>query len=111
MTIQEEDEPLDPTLERVRRKMLRLMTIAIGIMMIGLMAVLFAIVYKISSPSKPNTGETLEIDLQGGAEILSTTLSGERILVDTRLPDGSRELILIDADSGKIVSRIAMGKR
>jgi len=43
----DEEQPLDPAMERVRRKMVRLMVISIGIMMVGLMAVLGAIVYKI----------------------------------------------------------------
>ena len=45
----DEEKPLDPAVERVRRRMLRLMVISIGIMMTGLMAVLGAIVYKIGS--------------------------------------------------------------
>ena len=42
----DEDKPLDPMVENVRRRMMRLMVVSIGIMMIGLMAVLGSIVYK-----------------------------------------------------------------
>ena len=45
-----DEQPLDPAMERVRRKMIRLLAVSIGIMVIGLMAVLAAIVYKISQP-------------------------------------------------------------
>ena len=45
-----EEQPLDPAMERVRRKMIRLLAVSIGIMVIGLMAVLAAIVYKINQP-------------------------------------------------------------
>jgi hypothetical protein len=41
-----EEKPLDPDMEKVRRKMVRLLAVSIGIMFIGLMAVLGAIVYK-----------------------------------------------------------------
>ncbi len=48
--IDAEEQPLDPAMERVRRKMIRLLAVSIGIMVIGLMAVLAAIVYKINQP-------------------------------------------------------------
>lgn len=115
MSIQEEDAPLDPTLERVRRKMLRLMVISIGIMMIGLMAVLFAIVYKISSPegsSRSAAGEEpILIELPNGAEVLSTSLYGERMLVETKLANGDRELIVLNADAGSIISRVVLSSK
>jgi hypothetical protein len=41
-----EEKPLDPEMEKVRRKMVRLLAVSIGIMFIGLMTVLGAIVYK-----------------------------------------------------------------
>src|SRR5690606_39955979 len=44
-----DEKPLDPAVERVRRKMMRLMLVSIGIMMVGLMAVVGAIVYKLGS--------------------------------------------------------------
>ena len=42
-----DEKPLDPEMEKVRRKMVRLLAVSIGVMFIGLMAVLGAIVYKI----------------------------------------------------------------
>ncbi len=42
-----QDLPLDPAVERVRKKLMRLMIISIAITLILMLAVLFGIVYKI----------------------------------------------------------------
>jgi hypothetical protein len=47
-----EEKPLDPEMEKVRRKMVRLLAVSIGIMFIGLMTVLGAIVYKFTQPTR-----------------------------------------------------------
>ena len=50
----QEDKPLDPVMENVRRKMMRLQLVSGGIMLLMFMAVLAAIVYKINTrESKP----------------------------------------------------------
>ena len=41
-----DEKPLDPEMEKVRRKMVRLLAVSIGIMFIGLVTVLGALVYK-----------------------------------------------------------------
>ena len=51
----DDDAPLDPAVERVRRKVMRLMGISVAIMMVGLMAVIGAIFYKISSSGSEKT--------------------------------------------------------
>ena len=49
----DEEEPLDPAVEAVRVKMVRLLAVSGGIMMLGLMAVLLAIVYKVNQDVEP----------------------------------------------------------
>ena len=116
----DEEEPLDPVMERVRKKMIRLLVISIGIMVIGLMAVLGAIVYKISNPSslqeassQPQTAgevsgsqgtlaENVELELPDGAVILSTSLTDNRLLISVRLADGSPEFRVVDLTSGQV---------
>lgn len=120
MTDDIEEEPLDPVMERVRKKMVRLLVISIGIMVIGLMAVLGAIVYKISQPKNPETesarqdviprkpapaGEIV-VDLPDGATILSTRFVESRLLVDVRLEDGGREFVIVDLNSGTVSGRV-----
>ena len=55
-------------MEKVRRKMIRLLGVSIGVMMAGLMAVLFAIVYKMNGGGKETAAVGTEI-AAGGALI------------------------------------------
>ena len=113
------EKPLDPAMERVRRKMVRLLVIALGIMMIGLMAVLYAIVHKMSESGKQpaataasipaGTDEiSASITLPKGAQINGESLSGTRILFDLTLSDGKRELAVYDTAEGRFVARYAL---
>lgn len=114
----EEEKPLDPAVERVRRRMLRLMVISIGIMMTGLMAVLGAIVYKIGSygeeaeavaPAPMGTiASEGSINLDGGAAIISSSLDGDNILLRIRESDGAGALWIYSLTEGRVVARIAI---
>ncbi|PSH69125.1 fimbrial protein [Phyllobacterium brassicacearum] len=117
-----EEAPLDPTMERVRRKMIRLLAVSIGIMVIGLMAVLAAIVYKINQPVQEVAtaarsdipeqplgaalaGEAITLD--PGTRILSHNLSDNTLSLETRLGDGTRQVLLYDLASKRVVARIS----
>jgi hypothetical protein len=54
-----EEKPLDPEMEKVRRKMVRLLAVSIGIMFIGLMTVLGAIVYKFTQDGAAGSGNQI----------------------------------------------------
>ena len=110
-----EEQPLDPVMERVRKKMLRLMVISISIMMVGLLAVLFAIIYKFNSRSDgeivsagqvPGSVAEINLGLPSDAEILTSSVEGNRIVLDVKSANGNRQLIIIDTQSGKLVSKI-----
>lgn len=113
----EPEKPLDPAMEKVRRKMIRLLAISIGVMMAGLMAVLFAIVYKMNSRPDGMPAETAVTIPQGTEEIAGTialpegaringqSLSGNRIMLDLSLPDGKRELAVFDMGTNRFVAR------
>jgi hypothetical protein len=116
---EEDEKPLDPAMEKVRRKMIRLLGVSIGVMMAGLMAVLFAIVYKMNSGGKepaviastPSTGliaGTGEIILPAGAYMNSQSLSGDRVSLDVTLKGGAREIQIFDMTSRQIVARFAV---
>lgn len=125
------EPPLDPAMERVRRKMIRLLAVSIGVMLIGLMAVLVAVVYKInrapetpvdearsdipgqaaSVPAKPEPPKLIEsqINLTPGTRLLSQSLSGNELSLETLLPDGGTELIIYDYRESRIIGRIKLG--
>jgi hypothetical protein len=117
----QDEKPLDPAMERVRRKMLRLLAVSIGIMFTGLMAVLIAIVYKVSNgPSKPKEagashppvsipGDEAELSgkiaLPAGARAISQSLSGGQLSLLIEVADGSRQIVIYDMNAGRIIAR------
>lgn len=125
------EPPLDPAMERVRRKMIRLLAVSIGVMLIGLMAVLVAVVYKINrTPDAPVVEETQsdipgqaavvpqveltkliesQIDLLPGTRVLSQSLSGDHLSLEALLPDGGTEIIVYDYRQSRIIGRIKLG--
>jgi hypothetical protein len=118
-TIQDdEDKPLDPAVEKVRKKLVRFIAINIGLLLVALMAVVLAIVYKArtSSPRTVVAGEIAspegmieaDIVLPAGARLLSQSLSGNRILLDAELSDGSRALFLYDVAERRMIGRFSI---
>ncbi|MEM9104215.1 MAG: hypothetical protein AAGC96_01060 [Pseudomonadota bacterium] len=118
---QEEEKPLDPEMEKVRRKMVRLLVVSIGIMILGVMAVLAGVVYKVIEPDEdtqtvaagtlavPN-GAPLQLTgtLPPGFEVEQVSLDGARILFFGMRTDGSRSAIILDAGSGATIAEIAL---
>ena len=116
----EDETPLDPVMENVRKKMVRLLLTSLGIMMVGLMAVLGAIVYKINSGGDqppdaarteiPSDGAFIAADimLPKGAWVNGQSLSGGRISLDVTLQGGAREILVFDIAAQKIVARFAL---
>lgn len=105
---QQEEEPLDPAVEAIRVKMVRLLAISGGIMMLGLMAVLLSIVYKVTQDSEPKTKPVAadvvnELVVPGGAQILQSSQNDGRLMLTLKLVDGSTRIQLHDL-RGKLLS-------
>jgi len=114
----EEEEPLDPVMEKVRVKMVRLLGISIGLMLLALITVLGAVVYKISQGSEGKEAkndnstaltqssaqtsllENIDVDLPEGASVLSSALADNRLMIDVRLKNGQRQFWIIDLTTG-----------
>ena len=131
---EDDDKPLDPAVERVRRKVMRLMGISIAIMMVGLMAVIGAIFYKISGAgdkkmtvaSDNNQAATISagrsrasarlggLDLSGniklpsGGSIISSQLSDGQILLNIRSKDGKNFLWVYDLAANRVFAKIVI---
>ena len=117
----EEEKPLDPAVEKVRRKLVRFVAINLGLLFAALIAVLIAVVYKSRSeapaappvpaseiPVAPGTVLEGQIPLPSGARIVSQALSGNRLSLDVELPDGRRSIVLYDLGEHRIVGRFAV---
>lgn len=122
-----DEKPLDPEMEKVRRKMVRLLAVSIGIMFIGLMAVLGAIVYKFTqqggdeAETAEASGSAMSVpsdapmeavaSLPAGFEVETVSLDGTRIAFFGRAADGSRRIIIHDMAVGRIVGDIVVINR
>ena len=118
--LDEEEKPLDPAVENVRRKLVRFVAINLGLLFIALMAVVGALVYKSRMAAPPATdvatlrrrrrkaSRKAEIPLPAGARIVSQSLSGNRISLSLEFSDGRRAVYLYDIAERRIVGRFAV---
>ena len=112
----EEDAPLDPAAERLRRKLVRLLFISGGIMMLGFIAVFAAIVYKVGKAEEgyartPSAAAPVDarIAVPVGYRVTATSLDGDRALLTLLAPDGTISLMLIDLKTGATLGRYSIG--
>lgn len=118
--IEEEDKPLDPSVERVRRKLIRFFIINLGLLLVALMAVIGGIVYKsrTAEPAAAIAGGEIDVPagsqltgdiiLPAGAKIVSQALSGNRISIDAELADGSRTIFVYDISQRRLIGQFAV---
>ncbi|TIT23767.1 MAG: fimbrial protein [Mesorhizobium sp.] len=117
---EDEEKPLDPEVEKVRRKLVRFVAINLGLLFLALMVVIAALVYKARNapPAAPPStsdiqvpiGETVngDIVLPVGARVISQSLSGNHLSIDAELPDGSRAIFVYDITERRIVGRFSI---
>ncbi|MCV9998551.1 hypothetical protein OE766_09850 [Pararhizobium sp. YC-54] len=118
--VEQEDKPLDPVMENVRRKMIKLQLVSGGIMLVMLMVVLSAIVYKLTRPSKTDVAQSASVAVPGeapvtaiaalpaGFEVSNVALSGGQILFYGAVAGGDRKAIVFDIAAGRIVADVAV---
>ncbi|MEP9387597.1 fimbrial protein [Mesorhizobium sp. KR9-304] len=115
----EEEKPLDPAVEKVRRKLVRFVAVNLGLLFIALMAVVAALVYKSRVETPPATEVAVEapwpegvaegrILLPAGARIVSQSLSGNRVSLALEFPDGGRAIHIYDLASRRMVGRFVV---
>ncbi|MBO6724056.1 MAG: fimbrial protein [Rhizobiaceae bacterium] len=116
----EDDKPLDPAVDRVRRKLVRFMAINLGLLFLALMAVAVAIVYRMGSRGEEAPAEVAvgtqpgefaaqgSIKLPDGARVVSQSLSGTLLSVEVAGGAGEREFMIYDLAEGSVVARIAV---
>lgn len=117
-----EDKPLDPAMENVRRKMVRLQLVSAGVMLVMLMAVLGTIVYKLtrtngSAQAAPTTAAvSVPADapvnaiaaLPAGFTVSDVALSGSQLLFYGSLPGAEPRAIVFDIGTGRIVADVTV---
>ncbi|WEX10015.1 fimbrial protein [Chelativorans sp. AA-79] len=119
----DEEKPLDPAAERVRRKLVRFMIINLGILFAAVMAVVLAFVYKsvkepetaVPQPGASDTaavpsGETVsgDIPLPVGARIISHAASGNRLTLHVALAGDREAILLYDIPERRLIGRFSV---
>jgi hypothetical protein len=114
----QDEKPLDPALENVRRKMVRLQIVSVAIMVVSLMAVFGAVVYKTMRPAPKAQAAASNIPsdapvaataaLPQGFSVQSVALSGSQVLFYGALASGQRQAIVFDYGVGRIVATITL---
>lgn len=118
---EQEDKPLDPAMEKVRRKMIRLQIVSGSVMFISLMAVFGAVVYKAMGPSKTAaTTQTQTMTVPSDAPIAATaglpqgfvienvSYSGGDMLFYGRLANGTRKALVFNVAAGRFVADVTV---
>lgn len=117
---EQEEKPLDPVMENVRRKMIRLQLVSAGVMLVMLMVVLGAIVYKLTRLSDQDAPQTAAVSvpsdaprtavaaLPAGFEVKDVALSGGQILFYGAVGGGDRKAIIFDIAAGRIVADVTV---
>ncbi|MER0239053.1 hypothetical protein [Fulvimarina sp. MAC8] len=116
MTINDENQdekPLDPAAERLRRKLVRLLVFSMGFLILSVMTVFGVIIYRTMGSSEPvpdRSAGPIPIMLPAGAEIVDTAIGEGRLLLTVREGGGIR-LLTVSAATGEIVAeyRIEQG--
>ena len=117
----DEDKPLDPAVEQVRRRLVRFIGINLGLLFLALMAVVVAIVYRAGRAPEPPAAEVTELPtpaegmviedaimLPSGARALGHSLAGSRLSVLAQLADGRQQVVVYDIAARRVIARIAL---
>ncbi|OCJ15069.1 hypothetical protein A6U87_24825 [Rhizobium sp. AC44/96] len=116
----QEEKPLDPAMESVRRKMIRLQIVSGIIMFVSLMAVFGAVVYKtMRAPAKDAAAVTsagvpsdapvsVTATLPPGFVIQSSSLSAGQILFFGTTAEGVMKALVFDIKAGRIVADVTI---
>ncbi|SCB60527.1 hypothetical protein GA0061105_11198 [Rhizobium aethiopicum] len=116
----QEEKPLDPAMESVRRKMVRLQIVSGAIMFVSLMAVFGAVVYKTMRepkatastaaasevPSDAPLAATLSLPL--GFKVQSTSFSAGQILFYGETVEGSNKALVFDLKTGRTIADVTV---
>ncbi|WP_375650807.1 hypothetical protein [Bartonella sp. OT172YNZD] len=116
-----QDLPLDPAVERVRKKLMGLMIISVLITLFLILTVLFLIVYKViatgSAPkqtelsSSPNIKPHVihhTLSLPEKTQILSQSLSEHNIVLKVLTPEGQTKFMIYNYHTGALIAVLSI---
>lgn len=107
------EAPLDPAVERVRQRLKRLIIISSTTLLVGVVAVLVAVIYRIGpdrskGPLKPAAAEiSIAGAMPAGSQLLSTALDGTLMALTFDI-GGTKHVVIVDLAAGSVVRRFAL---
>ncbi|OHV24551.1 MULTISPECIES: hypothetical protein [Rhizobium] len=116
----QEEKPLDPAMESVRRKMVRLQIVSGAIMFVSLMAVFGAVVYKtmrepkqtaaaVSAAGVPSDAPlAATVSLPLGFKVQSTSFAAGQILFYGETAEGKSKALVFDIATGRTVADVSV---
>lgn len=102
------DEPLSPEALAALSKARRSFGISIGILLLGFMAIGFALVYRVLRDAPPPAVAEAVV-LPAGASVLSALVNDRAINVTYTL-DGVTTLALFNQSTGELISEVVIGQ-
>jgi hypothetical protein len=105
---QEPDKPLSPDALVALGKARRSFGISIGILLLGFMAIGFALVYR-SMRDAPPPATVESVTIPAGAEVVSALFSDGAINVTYRVGDAT-VLAVFDQETGELLRDVAIGQ-
>ncbi|MGB3503732.1 MAG: fimbrial protein [Mesorhizobium sp.] len=109
--MEQDEKPLDPAAERLRQRLVRFLAINLGILFFAVLVVIGAVIYRAgffgkSTPEAPvaEIAANGEIAVPAGADILSQSLSGDRLSLHIRR-EGADAILIFDLGSGRQIGR------
>jgi hypothetical protein len=107
-TGQKPDAPLTPEALAIMAKARRSFAISIGVLLLGFMAIGFALVYRAMRDTPP-PAVAESVTLPAGAEVVSALVSEGAINV-TYTVDGVTTLALFDQGTGELMRAVVIGE-
>ena len=86
------EQPLDPQVEAIRKKLLRLLLLSGVIMIVGFLAVFLGIVYKVNQNTTTTITNTAEWVIDENAELISAQIDGDKVMITLKMADGSTQI-------------------
>lgn len=102
------EPPLDPAMERVQAKLRRLMLISVSTLLVGMLAVVFAVIYRASTLGGDAGAPHRAIaEIPAGSTVVDTDVDGDRLAVTVDGPDG-RRVLLFELATGRPLGETAI---
>ncbi|MEO0543941.1 MAG: hypothetical protein AAFY99_09005 [Pseudomonadota bacterium] len=103
----QDEKPLDPAVERVRAKMVRLLAVSMGIMFVSIFAVLAAVIYRINADST-DVFQSAEIALPAGFSVLESGVDDDTVFLRGETAEGDAKMLIFNAVTGNLLRELML---